>query len=327
MPERPRNPFSTGSRACQWVNLQQALHHFAIYIGPTQSQQHIKPLHWYVACRLVLEGGFHPDNITPRPPFAVVTRCGDSVLEYAPNLATGSERTILGGLKTKNVDVVVTKEGIGPVMAVSCKGMTGAFRNLTNRMEETIGECTNLHITYPAMVFGYLFVIRANRAAEVVAELAEDERVPARALAANDIAVQRGGEPVESILRFHAALRELTGRRGIRNDGSRYESVALALIETVGTDAGTILAGFPPQDSPLRLEQFFQTLYLRYEERYLYGAPELKAITQRLAWSPASPAFSYHESGAHAFPVLDYALRLASYGDTPSSPSGRLGSG
>ena len=43
------------------------------------------------------------------------------------------------------------------------QSMNGAFRNLTNRMEETIGECTNLHITYPALVFGYLFIIRANR--------------------------------------------------------------------------------------------------------------------------------------------------------------------
>jgi hypothetical protein len=226
-------------------------------------------------------------------------------------LATGSERTILGGLKTKDVDVVVTKEGIGPVMAVSCKGMTGAFRNLTNRMEETIGECTNLHITYPAMVFGYLFVIRANRAAEIIAELGTEERVPARTLAANDIAIQRGGEPVEAILRFHAALRELTGRRGIRNDGSRYEAVALALIETSGVETGEVLAGFPPHDSPLRLEQFFQTLYLRYEERYLYGAPELRAITQRLAWSPASPVFSPAESETGEFPALDYDPRLA----------------
>jgi len=138
--------------------------------------------------------------------------------------------------------------------------MTGAFRNLTNRMEETIGECTNLHITYPAMVCGYLFIIRANRAAAVVAEVAEDARMPARPLAANDIAVQRGGEPVEAILRFHAALRELTGRRGIRNDGSRYEAVALALIETTGADTGELLEGFPPPDSPLRLDQFFQAL-------------------------------------------------------------------
>ena len=189
--------------------------------------------------------------------------------------------------------------------------MTGAFRNLTNRMEETIGECTNLHITYPAMVFGYLFIIRANRAAAVVAELAADERVPARTLAANDIAVQRGGEPVESILRFHAALRELTGRRGIRNDGSRYEAVALALIETTGAGTGEVLAGFPPHDSPLRLDQFFQALYLRYEERYLYGAPELKAVTQRLTWSPTSPVLSQTESGVIGFPALDYAPRLA----------------
>lgn len=296
---------------CQWVNLQQALRHFATYSGPTQSQQHIKPLHWYVACRLVLEGGFHPDNITPHPPFAVVTQRGVTALQFAPNLATGSERTILGGLKTKSVDVVVTKEGIGPVLVVSCKGMTGAFRNLTNRMEETIGECTNLHITYPAMVFGYLFIIRANRAAAVVAEIAEDERIPARTLAANDIAVQRGGEPVEAILRFHAALRELTGRRGIRNDGSRYEAVALALIETTGADAGEVLAGFPRPDSPLRLEQFFQALYLRYEERYLYGAPELKAITQRLAWSPESPVFSHPGNVASEFPALDFVPRLA----------------
>lgn len=76
-------------------------------------------------------------------------------------LAGGGERTVLGGLKTKNVDVVVTREGIGPVLAVSCK-----LRNLTNRMEETIGECTNLHITYPALVLGYLVLLRANRMIE-----------------------------------------------------------------------------------------------------------------------------------------------------------------
>src|SRR5262249_19217350 len=155
----------------------------------------------------------------------------ENALQFAPNLATGSERTILGGLKTKDVDVVVTKEGIGPVMAVLCKGMTGGFRKLTNRLGENNGGCTNLHNTYSAMVFGYLFVIRANRAAEIIAEVGTEERVPARTLAANDIAMQRGGAPVEAILRFHAALRELTGRRGIRNDGSRYEAVALALIE------------------------------------------------------------------------------------------------
>ena len=128
------------------MNLQQALRHFAEFEGRTQSQEHIRPLHEYVSCRLVIEGGFHPDDIKPRPPFTVEE---GNRLVHDPQSATRAEATVLGGLKTKNIDIVVFREGIGPVLAVSCKGMTGAVRNLTNRLEETIGECTNIHITYP----------------------------------------------------------------------------------------------------------------------------------------------------------------------------------
>jgi hypothetical protein len=313
MPPPRINAITADFGACRWLNLREALHHFGTYSGATQSQQHIKPLHWYVACRLVLEGGFHPDDIMPHPPFRVERKSGRHSLVFDETKATGGERTVLGGLKTKNVDVVVTKDGIGPVVAVSCKGMTGAFRNLTNRMEETIGECTNLHITYPAMVLGYMFVIRANREIQAVADGLPPAYVePSRQLQANDIAVQQGGEPVESIIRFHAALRELTGRRGIRNDVSRYEAVTLAMIETTGGDAGNFLAHFPPVDSPLRIERFFQMLYLRYEERYLLGAPDLKSVTRRLDWAPDSPAFASPGSAANGpYPDLDYEVRLA----------------
>ena len=82
------------------------------------------------------------------------------------------------------------------------------------------------YVTY-VEVFGYLFVIRANRAAEVVAELATEERAPARTLAANDIALQRGGAPVEAILRFHAALRELTGPLGLKLAVERCSKLAM----------------------------------------------------------------------------------------------------
>jgi hypothetical protein len=292
---------------CQILSGRAALKWFAGFKGTTQSQQHIRPLHWYVACRLALEGGFLPDEITPRPPFVVATKAGSPRLSYDPQRATGGEATVLGGLKTKNVDVVVTKPGIGPVMAISCKGMTGAFRNLTNRMEETIGECTNLHITYPAMVFGYMFVMRANRQVEDVASEAGSENLPPAArLEANDIAIQKGGEPVESIIRFHAALRDLTGRRGIRNDVSRYEAVALAMVETDGRRTGSILPAFPAFDSPLRWEQFFQTLYLRYDERYVYSAPDLKSVTRRIAWSEDSPIVDTEPCKS-----LDYGIRLS----------------
>ncbi len=311
MPRR-NNAVAPTTRACQWVNLEEALHHFGTYTGVTQSQQHIKPLHWYVAARLVLEGGFDPSEITPRPPFSVQVRSGRRLLHFDPSVASNRERTILGGMKTKNVDVVVAKEGIGPVMAVSCKGMTGAFRNLTNRMEETIGECTNLHITYPAMVFGYMFVIRANRQIEAAAaEVLPDTAEPSQQLETNDIALLEGGRPVETIFRFHSALRELTGRRGIRNDVSRYEAVTLAMVEPNGESAGAIFDGFPPDDSPLRLERFFQTLYLRYEERYVFGAPDLSYITKRNEWDPASPAFDTVLQGAGTYPELDYEPRLS----------------
>ena len=240
-------------RTCRWMSQAGALKHFAEFSGKIESAAHIKPLHWYVACRLVVEGGFEPDDIVPRPPFSVTKGKAGYLLTYDEKLGGTGERTVLGGLKTKNVDVVVTKNGLGPVLAVSCKGVTGAFRNLTNRMEETIGECTNLHITYPALVIGYLAVIRGNKLAEeAVRKIKPDSAPPKKQLAANDIAILQGGDPVEGIIRFNAALRELTGRRGIRNDVSRYEAISLAMVHMTDDNSGKLLTDFPPPDSPLR---------------------------------------------------------------------------
>lgn len=65
------------------------------------------------------------------------TKTGNSYrLISRPDLATSTEATVFGGMKSKNIDVVVSMRGIGPVLAVSCKGTVGAYRNLTNRMEE-----------------------------------------------------------------------------------------------------------------------------------------------------------------------------------------------
>ena len=254
-----------------------ALRHFAGFRGTTQSQQHIKPLHEYVAARLVLEGGFAPDDLLPHPPLQATGHRRVPRLSYAPEGATRAEATILGGLKTKSVDIVVTKQGIGPVLAISCKGMTGAFRNLTNRLEETIGECTNIHIGYPMLVFGYLFLARANRAGT---------HNPA-----NDVAINDGNEPVEALVRFHAALSEMTGRLGVRDDASRYEAVGMGLVDTRPALEGQLLDTFPPSGSRVRLDQFFNTLYRRYDERFVVGAPALAAHTRRRVWDPTRPFF------------------------------------
>jgi len=205
------------------------------------------------------------------------------------------------GLKTKNVDVVINKDGLGPVFAVSCKGMTGAFRNLTNRMEETIGECTNLHIIYPALVFGYLFVIRANRTANTVAsENPSLTEPPVRQIAANDVAIADSGRTGETIIRFHSALCELADRRGIRNDVSRYEAIALALASTRVGRTGTIIDEFPASGSPLRFERFFGSLYRQYDDRFVYAAPDETVCADCLRRPPrydrARSALRYDEA-------------------------------
>lgn len=269
-----------------------AFRHFARFTGRTQSQEHIRPLHEYVTCRLVLEGGFHPSELEPRPPLRVDKARPKPRVAYDPTQMTRSEATVLGGLKTKNVDIVVTKAGIGPVLAVSCKGMTGAVRNLTNRLEETIGECTNIHIGYPTLVFGYLFLIRANR--------------EGRGVASTDVVVDGTGRAVEGVVRFHQALSAMTGRLGVRNDASRYEAIAMAMIEVSGRRSGELVADFPKSDSPIHFERFFDTLYRRYDERYVVSAPQLARRTRRLEWSVESPALE-----ATVFRNLDYRARTS----------------
>lgn len=305
--------------ACRWLDLREASRLFAAHTGGTQSGRHIKPLHWYVACRLVLEGGFDPDDITPRPPFVISRR---NVLTFDAEAAGTGEEIVLGGLKTKNVDVVVTKPKLGPVLAISCKGATKAFRNLTNRLEETIGECTNLHITYPALVIGYLVLLRANRSVEDALEApvldpddeanardkeeGESRSLPIERIEANDIAIRPSGEPNEEIRRFHAALSEMTGRRGIRDEISRYEAIGLTLIEPRGPQVGDLFMGFPPSESALHVSRFFPSLYEQYDERFVFGAPTLANRTRRREWSPASPAFNEAINAR-----LDYQVRLS----------------
>ena len=248
----------------------------------TQNQEHIKPLHWHIACRLVIEGGFRPEHLTPKPPFIVeTTGAGGNRrhrLIYDEAAAQAGEQIILGGLKTKNVDVVVSTRELGPCLAISVKGTVGAFRNLTNRMEEAVGDCTNLHISYPTLVYGFLHVIKANR----------QEETPS----INDVAVLSNGSVTDNIMRYHDTIARLTNRADVRNEASRYEAVALALVHTSAANRGELLINYPPPDSLLRFEKFFPTLYRMYDLRFVYTAPALKPITERLAWLPDSPALS-----------------------------------
>lgn len=275
---------------CRWITLERALAEFVYPAGRTQTQAHIRPLHAYVACRLVVEGGFLPDEITPRPPFVVEQRSGAPSLVHRPEAGGSGEQTVLGGLKTKDVDVTVVKPQIGPCLAVSVKGTLNAFRNLSNRMEEAVGDCTNLHLTYPNLVYGFLHILRANREGP---RRDEERRILLAGtdgnLRSNDIAIRKDGAIVESIRRYHDVLLGLTGRRGLRNDLTRYESLAVALA---CTEPPAILPDWPGADSPLRFETFFDELFREYDQRYVFAAPRLAGRTERVVWRADSPAFS-----------------------------------
>ena len=54
----------------------------------------------------------------------------------------------------------------------------------------------------------------------------------------------------------------------------------------------------------------FETLYLRYDERFVYSAPDLKSKTARIEWSPESPVLQ-ETAGS----TLGYDVRLASSSD------------
>jgi hypothetical protein len=292
-----------------WITLRDALATF-VASNETQSQRHIKPLHWYVACRLVLEGGFDPDCISPRPPFKIerVGGTGTFRLSHEPQLARSREMTVLGGLKTKNVDVVVTQPNIGPCLAISMKGTFNAFRNLTNRMEEAAGDCTNIHMSYPTLVYGFWSILRGNRAgiapadtpSNLKSKLTDDGRYQEP-----DVAITETGDAAVSIRRYHFALEGISGRSSLREEPSKYEAVGVTLVETDEDRLGKVFTGFPHPEQGLSYQRMFKSLYKQYDLRYVYQAPDLaKRGTRRLLWAADSPALANDSAN------LDYFARL-----------------
>jgi hypothetical protein len=262
-----------------------------------QSQAHIKPLHQHFALRLVLEGGFLPEEVTPHPPLRIDAEKGEDVLVFDPDAANEAEQTILGGLKTKSVDVVVTKPNIGPVIGISVKGTLNAFRNLTNRMEEAAGDATNLHLMYPGLVYGFFHVLKANRAGTPKVSV-------------NDVAIGSEGTVVPSIARYHDVLLGLTGRLLVRNELSKYEAVSLAMIDPVAGPHGHLSQSFPPAATVLRAEHFFPALLKRYDLRFPYVAPSMRNLL-RCSWSADSPAVTAIGSPDRWISSVGYEPRIA----------------
>jgi len=238
----------------------------------TQSGHHIKLVHAHCSNRLVVEGGFPPEWVHPRPPLASKVGAGNNYgLAYSPDAENSTEQSVLGGMKYKNLDVSVLPPGIGPALGISIKSTGSAFRNLTNRMEEAPGDCVNIHMMYPGFVFGFLHLIKFGRVAD--------------GLTANDASFDADDRPLESIIRYHNALCALTGRVAITDPPMRYESIGLLVYRCLG-ERVEIWSGYPSVDSPVHYSRFFQRLYDAYDLRYAY--PDARGQTHRKSWALTS---------------------------------------
>src|SRR2546423_256015 len=91
--------------------------------------------------------------------------------------------------------------------------------------------------------------------------------------------VRRDADSSYTIPRYHDSMVELTGRKGVRNDFTRYEVVALALVTAAGDASGEVLTGFPLGESRLLFAGFFEAMYRIYDHRFVFAAPDLKNVT------------------------------------------------
>ncbi len=226
----------------------------------TQSGEHIKPIHAYCAARLVLEGGFPPEWVLPRQPF-VSKKLNNGVyeLDFREKAKSTSEHRVLGGIKYRDVDVTVVVPGLGPALGISGKSTGNAFRNLTNRMEEALGECTNVHLMYPGFVFGFLHLIRFSKVSEVGSP--------------QDASFEEDNQPLPAIRRYHEVLLALGGRNTITDPGMKYEAVGL-LVYRCRKSNSEIWNDYPPKDSPVHYANFFRRLYDLYALRFGYPDPD-----------------------------------------------------
>ena len=277
------------------TSLRQAITRFASSDLDGPPGERIGALQRHVACRLVIEGGFQPGRIRPRPPISVERNPRGAFLHHDPDAAKPGRRTLLGGLTTRKVDVVVTVADIGPVFAVSLKGTHFGFDDAAEGLEGVAGGCVNLHMAYPALVYGFWHVVGVND--DGVTRPARGRPTDGRRVR---IAVDhRGGGELN---RYRDALRRLSERRDLRDDPSRYEACGLTLVRfDSGPEQCVVDSRFPDPGSALDFNRMFRRMYSIYDRRFVFSAPELRGWTEREVWHVESPLLTEMVSGDGGF--------------------------
>ena len=263
-------------------------------IPPAQPGQLVSSLRQYVANRLVIEGGFDPDWIWPRPPITVDRARDGLLLSHDPDAANADRLILPVALKAAKPDVAVTIPTIGPVLALSLEGTESVavtrdrVPELTGGLERIAGACVNLHMVYPALVYGFWHVLGARQGRDPVPVTPSDPVGSPGDY--GRLARTRTGELAAERRRYHDALARLSERGDIGDDPSRYEVCALTLVEHgPGRHEGIPNADYPPPGSLLDYNRLFLRLYAVYDRRFVDSTMALRQTTERKVWQPDSP--------------------------------------
>jgi len=120
-----------------------------------------------------------------------------------------------------------------------------------------------------------------------------------------DVAITAAGDVSDGIRRYHDVLARLAGRADLREDPTKYEAVALLLAAPGSGRRSHIIGHYPEEGSPLLFSEFFSKLYLQYDQRFVFAAPDLESTTRRVEWHHESPLFQ-------DWPCHEYEPRLSS---------------
>jgi hypothetical protein len=150
---------------------------------------------------------------------------------------------LLGGYLPKEVDVCLAVPNSGPLLAISVKSqMSSIVKNTINRFEEYVGDATNLHTRFPMLVLGFMMLIPVDRETFV------------------------DGKPTDGLLRIGALLERSNARLEVTAPSGSYE-VSCLLLTDFNEKPPQLITTYPPQNSSLRAEAFFDKLLDLYRRR------------------------------------------------------------
>ena len=165
-----------------------------------------------------------------------VVRAASGLIPSSPDCVEFGAVRIIGGVRPQNFDAAYRPDGPRVVFdSKTLNDIKSVAKNWQNMINDLATEATTVHTRFPYAIVAFIVLI------------------PKPALASKQQA---------DIVR---TLERLGTRRSVLDQTQLAEAISLVVWNP---ETGEIDSSIPPQDSPLRIEKFSNTLYPHYIDRY-----------------------------------------------------------